>query len=49
MTSLRSSDQDNQNEVQHVDFGHETPVALVLVSCDAEGIVKGTIAFVKSI
>ena len=44
MKTLHLFSQDNQNEVQHV-FGHV--MHLVLASCDADGIVNGTAAFVS--
>ena len=45
---LHSLGQDNQNEVQHDIFGHVMPLALVLASCDANGIVNSTSAFLRA-
>ena len=46
MAPLFSLDHDNQNEAQHDIFGHMMPLAPV--SCDAGGIINGTIAFLRS-
>ena len=40
--------QDDQNEVQHDVFNQVIPLAAVLASHAAKGIVDGTIAFIRS-
>ena len=46
MVPLHFLGQDDQNEVQHDIIGHLMP--LVLASHDADGIINGTIALLKS-
>ena len=40
--------QDDENEIQHDFFGNLTLFALASASCDDNGIVSSTIAFIKS-
>ena len=48
MAQLHLFCQDNQYEVQHDFFGNVMHMVLELVSCDADGIVNGMTAFVRS-
>ena len=45
---LNSLDQDDQNMVQNNYFAHVPPLALVLVSHDANSIINDTTVFVRS-
>ena len=47
MAALCSLGHDNENEVQHNYFGHVTPLATALASCDADSVVNGTNAFLS--
>ena len=47
MASFNLLGQDNLNEEQHYPLGHMMHFMLALASCDADGIVKGTTAFVS--
>ena len=38
----------NEKEVQYNYFGHVTPLAPTLASRDADSVVNGTIAFLRS-
>ena len=44
MAPFHSLCQNNRNEAHH-DFSHVLPMALTKVTCDADGTVKGIIAF----
>ena len=48
MTPLHLFSQGNQNEVQHDFFGIVMHLVLALASCNVDGIVHGTTAFVSS-
>ena len=47
MVQLYLLAQDGQNEVQNDLFGHVMPMAPVLASHGANGIVSGTIIFIR--
>ena len=48
MVKLLLLAQDDQNEVQHHSFGHVMSLAPVLAAHDANGILNGTTAFIRS-
>ena len=48
MAPLNFLGQDNQNEMQHDFFGHMMLLALALMSHGADGVINGSVAFLRS-